>query len=188
MEGGREESRRLRAGELRRRGLERQRRPALRRHRSGDQFLPGGCVRSECRRQQPLRQLDLPGHQQQAQQGAAQREPEVPHGRRCGVPLRRFADHDSAGLFGTGRFQLGFGSEQDRRRRQPEPEAGDVHQLRWQPRVVFHAARPGVRRCLFDGSEGLRRLRYRDPDAVQRADQSARGVPRLRSGQLQRLR
>ena len=39
-----------------------------------------------------------------------------------------------------------------------------------------------------DGSEGLRRLRYRDTDAVQRADQSARGVPRLRSGQLQRRR
>ena len=45
--------------------------------------------------------------------------------RRCGVPLRRFADHDSAGLFGIGRCQLGFGSEQDWRRRQPEPAAGE---------------------------------------------------------------
>ena len=62
--------------------------------------------------------------------------------RRRGVSLRGLADHDSAGLFGIGRFQLGFGSEQDRRRWQPEPEAGDVHQLRRQPRVVFHAARP----------------------------------------------
>ena len=88
----REESRRLRAGELRRRDLERQRRRALRRHRPGDQFLPGGCERSECRRQQPLRQLDLPGHQQQAQQGAAEREPEVqawPTTWCCASPLRR---------------------------------------------------------------------------------------------------
>ena len=112
---------------------------------------------------QPLRQLDLPGHQQQAQQGAAQREPEVQHGATmwCSAsPLREtmtLPDYSALGAasWGSDLNRTGGGGNPNLK---PVQSTNFDGNLEW----LFHGPRPGVGRCLFDGPEGLRRLWHRE--------------------------